>query len=85
MLSFEHVGNLFLDILESLAEIDQQLVNDSKILSKNLKEELHKTEYELDLPPELVRNTGRFSKISKRRKKTSIAIKTVFLFNSIKN
>ena len=53
MLSFEHVGNLFLDILESLAKIDQQLVNDSKILSKNVKEELNKTEYELDLPLEL--------------------------------
>ena len=37
LLSFEHVGNLFLDILESLAKIDQQLVNDSKILSENLK------------------------------------------------
>ena len=53
LLSFEHVGNLFLDILESLAKIDQQLFNDSKILSENLKEELNKTEYELDLPPEL--------------------------------
>ena len=29
------------------------MVNDSKILSENLKEELNKTEYELDLPPEL--------------------------------
>ena len=52
-LSFEHVGNLFFNILESLAKIDQQLVNDSKILSENLKEELNKTEYEIDLPPEL--------------------------------
>ena len=53
LLSFEHVGNFFLDIFESLAKIDQQLVNDSKILSENLKEELNKTEYELDLPSEL--------------------------------
>ena len=53
LLSFEHVGNLFLDIFESLAKIDEQLVNDSKILSENLKEELNKTEYELDLPSEL--------------------------------
>ena len=53
LLSFEHVGNLFLDILESLAKINQQLVDDAKILSENLKEELNKTEYELDLPPEL--------------------------------
>ena len=53
LLSFEHVGNLFLDIFESLGKIDQQLVNDSKIFSENLKEELNKTGYELDLPPEL--------------------------------
>ena len=53
LLSFEHVGNSFLDIFESLAKIDQQLVNYSKILSKHLKEESNKTEYELDLPPEL--------------------------------
>ena len=36
-MSFEHVGNLFLDIFESLAKIDQQLVKDSKILYENLK------------------------------------------------
>ena len=53
LLSLEHVGNLFLDIFESLAKIDQQLVDDSKILSESLKEEVNKTEYELDLPPEL--------------------------------
>ena len=53
LLSFEHVGNLFLDILESLAKIHQQLFNDYKIPSENLKEELNKTEHELDLPPEL--------------------------------
>ena len=53
LLSFEHVGNLFLDILESFAKINQYLVDDSKILSENLKEELNKTEYELDLSPEL--------------------------------
>ena len=53
LLSSEHVGNLFLDIFESLAKINQQLVDDSKILSESLKEELNKTEYDLDLPPEL--------------------------------
>ena len=53
LLSFEHVGNSFLDIFESLAKIDQQLVNYSKIFSRHLKEESNKTEYELDLPPEL--------------------------------
>ena len=53
LLSFKHVSNLFLHIFESLAKIDQQLVNDSKTLRENLKGELDKTEYELDLPPEL--------------------------------
>ena len=53
LLSSEHAGNLFLDIFESLAKINQQLVDDSKILSECLKEELNKTEYDLDLPPEL--------------------------------
>ena len=53
LLSFEHVGNLFLDILESLAKINQELGDYSKILSENLKEESNKIEYELDLPPEL--------------------------------
>ena len=47
LLSFEHVGNLFLDILESLAKIDQQLVNDSKIISENLLEVLNKTDMSL--------------------------------------
>ena len=81
------MGNLFLDIFESLAKIDQQLVNDSKILSENLKEELNKTEYELDLPPELEIQEDlaniEYHIISKRRKKSSIAAKTTFLFNSI--
>ena len=84
LLSFEHVGNLFLDILESLAKIDQQLVNDSKILSENLKKELNKTEYELDLPPELEIRED-LAEYRKEGKKISIATKTVFLFNSIKN
>ena len=84
LLSFEHVGNLFLDMLESLAKIDQQLVNDSKILSENLKKELNKTEYELDLPPELEIRED-LAEYRKEGKKISIATKTVFLFNSIKN
>ena len=41
LLSFEHVGNLFLDIFESLAKTNQQLVDDSKILGENLKEGLN--------------------------------------------
>ena len=83
-LSFEHVGNLFLNILESLAKINQQLVDDAKILSENLKEELNKTEYELDLPPEL-EILEDLTKYRKEGKKTSIAPKTALLFNSIKN
>ena len=41
LLSFEHVCNLFLNIFESLGKIDQQLVDDSKILSENVKKELN--------------------------------------------
>ena len=84
LLSFEHVGNLFLDILESLAKINQQLGDYSKVLSENLKEELNKIEYELDLPPELEIKED-LAKYRKEGKKTSIAAKTTFLFNSIKN
>ena len=53
LLSFDFVDNLFLNIFERLAKIDQQLINHSKALGENLKEELNKTEYGLDLPPEL--------------------------------
>ena len=53
LLSFELVDNLFLNIFERLAKIDQQLINHSKTLGENLKEELNKTEYGLDLLPEL--------------------------------
>ena len=41
LLSFEHVCNLFLNIFESLGKTDQQLVDDSKILSENVKKELN--------------------------------------------
>ena len=60
------------------------MVNDSKILSENLKEELNKTEYELDLPPELEIQED-LAKHRKEGKKPSIATETTFLFNSIKN
>ena len=53
LLSFELVDNLFLNIFERVAKIDQQLINHSKTLGENLKEELNKTEYGLDLLPEL--------------------------------
>ena len=82
-MSFEHVGNLFHDIFESLAKVNQQLVDDCKILSENLKEELNKTEYELDLPPELQIQED-LAKYRKEGKKTSVAAKTALLFNYIK-
>ena len=53
LLSFELDDNLFLNIFERLTKIDQQLINHSKTLGENLKEELNKTEYGLDLQPEL--------------------------------
>ena len=52
-MSFENLGSLVLDILESFAKIQQQLVDDSKILGENLKQELDKTEFGLELPSEL--------------------------------
>ena len=52
-LDFANVGNLTLNILENLIKIDKKSVNDSKILSENLKEELNKTDYKFDLPPAL--------------------------------
>ena len=36
-LSFENIGNLLLDIWKIFAKIQQQLVEDSKILGENLK------------------------------------------------
>ena len=83
LLSFEHVGNLFLDIFESLAKIDQQLVNDSKILSENLKEELNKTEYELDLPPELEIQED-LAKYRKEGKKPPLPPKPLFSSTPLK-
>ena len=83
LLSFEHVGNLFLDILESLAKINQQLVDDAKILSENLKEELNKTEYELDLPPELEIQED-LAKYRKEGKKPSLLPKPLFSSTPLK-
>ena len=37
LVSFEYFGNLFLDIFESLAKIDQQFVNDLEILKRKFK------------------------------------------------
>ena len=47
------IGILVLDILECLAKKDQQSINVAKILSENIKQELDKTQFELELPAEL--------------------------------
>ena len=52
-LNFDNVGILVLDILECLAKKDQQSINVAKILNENIKQELHKTQFELELPAEL--------------------------------
>ena len=63
-LSFKNIGNLVLDILGNFAKIEQQLVEDSKTCSKNLKQELDKTEFDLGLLSEL----GIQKKLAKYRK-----------------
>ena len=83
LLSFEHVGNLLLDTFESLAKIDQQLVNDSKILSEKLDKELNKTEYELDLLAELEIQED-LAKYRKEGKKPSLPPKPLFSSTPLK-
>ena len=83
LLSFEHVGNLFLDKFESLAKIDQQLVNDSKILGEKLEEELNKTEYEFDLLAELEIQED-LAKYRKEGKKPSLLPKPLFSSTPLK-
>ena len=43
-MSFDNMGNLVVDTFGSLAKIELQLVNDSNILSEELKDQLNKTE-----------------------------------------
>ena len=52
-LNFDNIGILVLDILERLAKKDQQSINVAKILNENIKQELDKTQFELELPAEL--------------------------------
>ena len=49
-LNFDDIGILVLDILECLAKKDQQSINVAKILNKNIKQELDKRQFELELP-----------------------------------
>ena len=52
-LNFDNIGILILDILECLAKEDQESINVAKTLNKNIKQELDKTQFELELPTEL--------------------------------
>ena len=52
-LSFDYIGDLFLDILERLAKKYQQSVDVAKTLNENIKQELDETKFKLELPPEL--------------------------------
>ena len=49
-LNFDNIGILVLDILQCLAKKDQQSINVAKILNKNIKQELDKRQFELELP-----------------------------------
>ena len=46
----ENIGNLVIDMLENFIKIEQQLFDESKILSENLKEQINKTGYECEIP-----------------------------------
>ena len=59
------------------------MVDDSKILRENLKEELNKTEYELDLPPELEIQED-LAKYRKERKKPPLLPKPLSSSTSLK-
>ena len=59
------------------------MVNDSKILSENLKEELNKTEYELDLPPELEIQKD-LAKYRNEGKKPPLPLKPLFSSTPLK-
>ena len=53
VMSYENIGNLVIDLLESFIKFEQELFNESKILSEKLKEQINKTDYKLEIPPEL--------------------------------
>ena len=52
-LNFDNIGIWILDILECLAKEDQESINVAKTLIKNIKQELDKTQFELELTAEL--------------------------------
>ena len=53
LMGYENIGNLVIDLLESFIKFEQELLNESKILSEKLKEQINKTDYKLEIPPEL--------------------------------
>ena len=53
LMSYENIGNLVIDLLENFIKFEQELFNESKILSEKLKEQINKTDYKLEIPPEL--------------------------------
>ena len=52
-LSFDNIGLLVLDILERLSKLDLEPIKETKIMNKNIKEEVDKTLFEPELRGEL--------------------------------
>ena len=72
-LSFDYIGDLVLDILEGLAKKDQQSVEVAKTLNENIKQELDKTKFQLELPPELQVQEDLKKYFKKEKKPTHIS------------
>ena len=72
-LSFDYIGDLVLDILEGLAKKDQQSVEVAKTFNENIKQELDKTKFQLELPPELQVQEDLKKYFKKEKKPTHIS------------
>ena len=72
-LNFDNIGILVLDILERLAKKHQQSINVAKILNENIKQELDKTQFELELPAELQIQEDLEMYLKPKKKKTPMA------------
>ena len=68
------IGILVLDILECLAKKDQQSINVAKILNENIKQELHKTQFELELLAELQTQEDLEMYLKKEKKNTNASV-----------
>ena len=73
-LNFDNVGISVLDILECLAKKDQQSINVAKILNENIKQELHKTQFELELLAELQTQEDLEMYLKKEKKNTNASV-----------